>query len=59
MTMYEKEEKQAIVEEYKSSGKSLKGFAEERGIPSSTLQGWLKEEQNLTQEECWLILVLL
>ncbi len=48
MIMYEKEEKQAILEEYKSSGKSLKGFAEERGIPPSTLQGWLKEEQNLT-----------
>ncbi len=46
-------------EDYKSSGKSLKGFAEKRGIPSSTLQGRLKEEQNLTQEECWLIPVLL
>lgn len=48
MVTYSKEEKQAIVEEYKSSGKSLKEYTEERGIPSSTLQGWLKEDRNLT-----------
>lgn len=48
MVTYEKEEKQALVEEYKNSGKSIRGFAEEKGIPTSTFQGWLNENQNLT-----------
>lgn len=48
MLVYSREEKQAIVDEYKNSGKSLKSFTNEKGIPSSTLRGWLKEEQNLT-----------
>lgn len=48
MAIYEKEEKQALVEEYKNSGKSIRGFAEEKGIPTSTFQGWLNEDQNLT-----------
>ena len=36
------------MEDYKSSGKSLRSFAEEKGILVSTLHGWLKEEQYLT-----------
>lgn len=48
MVTYTKEEKQAIMEEYKSSGKSLREYAEEKGMPSSTLQGWIKEDKNLT-----------
>lgn len=48
MVTYTREEKQAIVEEYKNSGKSLREFTEEKSIPPSTLQGWLKEDQNLT-----------
>lgn len=48
MLTYEKEEKQALVEEYKNSGKSIRGFAEEKGIPPSTFKGWLNENQNLT-----------
>lgn len=48
MVTYERKEKQALVEEYKSSGKSIRGFAEEKGIPTSTFQGWLSEDQNLT-----------
>lgn len=48
MVTYTREEKQAIMKEYKNSGKSLKGFTEEKGIPPSTLQGWIKEDQNLT-----------
>ena len=48
MVTYSKEEKQAIMEEYKTSGKSLGEYTEEKRIPSSTLQGWLKEDKNLT-----------
>ena len=48
MVTYSKEEKQAIMEEYKTSGKSLREYTEEKRIPSSTLQGWLKEDKNLT-----------
>lgn len=48
MTTYTREEKQSIMEEYKNSGKSLREFTEEKGMPTSTLQGWLKEDQNLT-----------
>ncbi len=46
--VYEKEEKQAIMEEYKNSGKSLREFTDEIGIPASTLQGWIKAEQTMT-----------
>lgn len=47
MVTYEKGEKQAILEEYKRSGRSLKGSAEEKGILASTLQGWIKDDKNL------------
>lgn len=46
--VYEKEGKQAIMEEYKSSGENLREFTEEKGIPTSTFQGWLKAEQDMT-----------
>jgi transposase-like protein len=45
---YEKEEKQAYVEDYKNSGERLGRYALEKGIPESTLRGWLKEDQDLT-----------
>ncbi len=48
MVTYTKEEKQAIMEDYKNSGQSLREFTESRGIPTSTLQGWIKEDKNLT-----------
>ena len=48
MVTYTREEKQVIMEEYKSSGQSLREFAEGKGIPPSTLQGWIKEDKNLT-----------
>ncbi len=48
MRTYEKEEKQALLEEYKSSGKGINAFAEEKGIPSTTLRDWVKEDNNLT-----------
>lgn len=48
MVTYTKEEKQAIVEAYKISGKSIKAYAEENNMKESTLQGWLKAEKDLT-----------
>lgn len=45
---YEKEEKIAYVEEFKSSGESIARFALEKGIPETTLRGWLKEDKDLT-----------
>ena len=45
---YEKEEKQAYIEEYKNSGKSLARYALEKGIPETTLRGWIKEDRELT-----------
>lgn len=44
---YEKEEKQAYVEDFKNSGELLERYALEKGIPASTLRGWLKEDREL------------
>ncbi len=45
---YEKEEKQAFVEDFKNSGEPLARYALEKGIPETTLRGWLKEDRNLS-----------
>ena len=45
---YEKEEKQAYVEDYKNSGESLARYALEKGLPETTLRGWIKEDKELT-----------
>ncbi|MEG1059829.1 MAG: hypothetical protein RR189_02845 [Bacilli bacterium] len=45
---YEKQERQAYVEEYKNSGETLVRFALEKGIPETTLRGWVKEDKELT-----------
>lgn len=45
---YEKEEKQAYVEDFKKSGERLGRYALEKGIPETTLRGWLKEDADLT-----------
>ncbi len=45
---YEKEEKQAYVEDYKNSGETIARYALENGIPETTLRGWIKEDQELT-----------
>ena len=45
---YEKEEKQAYVEDFKNSGETLSRYALEKGIPPTTLRGWIKEEQTLS-----------
>ncbi len=45
---YGREEKQAYIEDYKNSGESLGRYALEKGIPESTLRGWLKEDRELT-----------
>ena len=45
---YEKEEKQAFVEDYKNSGETLARYALEKGIPETTLRGWLKEDRDLS-----------
>ncbi len=45
---YEKEEKKAIIEEYKNSGETIGRYALEKGIPKTTLKSWLKEDRNLS-----------
>lgn len=45
---YSQEEKQAYVEEFKNSGETTSRYALERGIPETTLRGWLKEDKELT-----------
>lgn len=45
---YEKEEKRAYVEDYKNSGETLARYALEKGIPETTLRGWIKEDRDLT-----------
>ena len=45
---YEKEEKQAYVEDFKNSGETLGRYALEKGIPESTIRGWIKEDKELT-----------
>lgn len=45
---YEKEEKQAYVEDFKNSGESMSRYAMEKGIPETTLRGWIKEDRELT-----------
>lgn len=45
---YKKEEKQAYVEDYKNSGETVGRYALEKGIPVTTLRGWLKEDRELT-----------
>lgn len=45
---YEKEEKQAYVEDFKNSGETISRYALEKGIPATTLRGWIKEEQTLS-----------
>lgn len=39
---YSKEEKIAYVEEFKDSGMSIAAYAREKGIPETTLRGWLR-----------------
>ena len=45
--IYEKQERQAHIENYKKSGESLARYALENGIPETTLRGWLKEDKEL------------
>lgn len=45
---YEKEEKQAYIEDYKKSGETIARYALEKGIPETTLRGWIKEDRELT-----------
>ena len=45
---YEKKEKQAYVEDFKNSGETIGKYALEKGIPETTLRGWLKEDKDLT-----------
>ena len=44
---YEKEEKQAYVEDFKNSGESISRYALEKGIPPTTLRGWIKAEEEV------------
>ena len=45
--MYNKEEKQKIIDEYETSGLSKAKYVKERGIPEATLRGWLKESSSI------------
>lgn len=45
---YEKEERIAYVEEVKTSGETVQGYCQKRGIPETTLRGWLKEDRNMS-----------
>ena len=45
--VYEKQEKQAYIEDYKKSGETLARYALENGIPETTLRGWIKEDREL------------
>lgn len=44
---YDKQEKQAYIEDYKKSGEPLARYALENGILETTLRGWLKEDKEL------------
>ncbi len=46
--IYQKEEKQAYIEDFKNSGEPLARYALEKGIPETTLRGWVKEDRELT-----------
>ena len=39
---YSQEEKMSYVEDYKKSGMSLSEYAREKGIPATTLRGWVR-----------------
>ena len=45
--IYDKQEKQAYIEEFKRRGEPLARYALENGIPETTLRGWLKEDKEL------------
>lgn len=45
--IYDRQEKQAHIEEFKRSGEPLARYALENGIPETTLRGWLKEDKEL------------
>ena len=46
--IYTEEEKIEIVEEWKNSGLGSTTFAREKGIPDSTLRGWIKEDRDMS-----------
>lgn len=46
--IYSEEEKIEIVEEWKNSGLGSKTFARSKGIPESTLRGWIKEDREMS-----------
>lgn len=45
--LYEQKEKQAYIEDFKSSGESIERYALEKGIPPTTLRGWIKDDKEL------------
>ena len=44
---YSEEEKIAYVEEFKESGMNVTMYAREKGIPDTTLRGWLRLDRAL------------
>lgn len=44
---YSKEEKNTYLEDFKESGMSVSEYAREKGIPTSTLRGWLRLDRAL------------
>ncbi len=44
---YNEEEKKAYVDEFKESGLSITAYARAKGIPDTTLRGWLRLDSAL------------
>lgn len=44
---YTDKERERYLEEYQNSDLTISGFAREKGIPASTLKGWLNKETDI------------
>ena len=44
---YTDKERERYLEEYQNSELTVSGFAREKGIPASTLKGWLNKEADI------------
>ena len=44
---YTEKERERYLEEYQNSDLTISGFAREKGIPASTLKGWINKETDI------------
>ena len=44
---YTDKERERYLEEYQNSDLTISGFAREKGIPASTLKGWINKETDI------------